>query len=74
MRNTGLNATNEKYQQAFVLPAVESLKAPDAVILPPGMFKAGRVLEVYAESAWRIKLVDMIERGADFERCTYGGA
>ena len=51
-----------------------SLSAPDTVILPPGMFKAGRVLEVFAESGWKIKLVDLIERGADFERCTYGGA
>jgi hypothetical protein len=74
IRPTGLNAANEKYLQAFILPAVESLKAPDAVILPPGMFKAGRVLEVYAEGAWKIKLADMIERGADFERCTYYGA
>jgi hypothetical protein len=32
------------------------------------------VLEVLAESAWQIKLGDIIERGADFERCTYGGA
>lgn len=74
VRNTGLNAANEKYQQAFLMPAVESLKAPDTVILPPGTFKAGRVLEVFAESGWKIKLADLIERGADFERCTYGGA
>jgi len=73
IRNTGLNASNEKYQQALLLPAVESLKAPDTVILAPGMYKAGRVLEVFAESAWQIKLGDIIERGADFERCTYGG-
>jgi hypothetical protein len=37
------------------------------------MFKAGRVLEVYADRAWQIKLIDIVERGADFERCTYGG-
>ena len=74
VRNTGLNAASEKYQQAFLMPAVESLKAPDTVIVPPGLFKAGRVLEVFAESGWKIKLADLIERGADFERCTYGGA
>jgi len=74
VRHTGLNAVHEKYQQAFFLPAVESLKAPDSIILPSGMYKAGRVLEVYAETAWQIKLVDMTERGVDFERCTYGGA
>ena len=73
VRNTGLNAANDKFAQAFMLPAVESLKAPDAVILPPGLYKAGRVLEVYAERPWQIKLADIIERGADFERCTYGG-
>ena len=73
IRHTGLNAANEKYQQAIMMPGVESLKAPDTVILAPGMFKPGRVLEVYAESAWQIKLANIVERGVDFERCTYGG-
>ena len=73
IRHTGLNAVSEKYQQAFIMPGVESLKSPEAVILPSGLFKAGRVLEVYADQAWQIKLVDIVERGADFERCTYSG-
>jgi hypothetical protein len=74
VRNTGLNATNEKYQQGFLMPAVESLKSRDSVILPPGTFKPGKVIEVFAETAWKIKLAEMIERGPDFERCSYGGA
>lgn len=73
VRNTGLNASNDPYQQALLVPAVESLKSPDSIILAPGMYKAGRVLEVWSERTWQIKLGDIIERGADFERCTYGG-
>ena len=56
------------------MPAVESLKVPDSVIMPAGWFKQGKVLEVNAERGWKITLIDLIERGPEFERCSYGGA
>ena len=74
VRQTGLNAVNEKYLQGFLVPAVEMLKSPDTVLMPAGWFKPGKVIEVYTDKAWRITLIDVVERGGDFERCTYGGA
>lgn len=74
LRQTGLNATKEKYQQGFLLPAVEAIKVPDTVLMPAGWFKPGKVIEVFSDKPWRITLVDIIERGPEFERCTYGGA
>ena len=56
------------------MPAVEALKIPDSVLMPAGWYKAGKVIEVHSDKPWRITLVDMLERGGEFERCTYGGA
>ena len=74
LRPTGINAAKEKFHQGFLVPAVEMLKTPDSVLMPAGWFKAGKVIEVHSDKPWRITLVDLIERGPDFERCTYGGA
>ena len=74
LRQTGINATKEKYQQGFLVPAVDTLKTPDSVLMPAGWFKAGKVIEVHSDKPWRITLVDVIERSGEFERCTYGGA
>jgi hypothetical protein len=74
LRQTGINAAKEKYHQGFLVPAVEALKTPDTVLMPAGWFKPGKVIEVYADKPWRITLIDVIERGSEFERCSYGGA
>lgn len=74
LRPTGINATKEKFHQGFLMPAVEILKTPDSVLMPAGWFKPGKVIEVDSDKPWRITLVDVIERGGEFERCTYGGA
>ena len=74
LRPTGINAAKEKFHQGFLMPAVEMLKTPDSVLMPAGWFKTGKVIEVHADKPWRITLLDLIERGGEFERCTYGGA
>ena len=71
-RQTGLNVVSEKYQQVLHLPAVQSVHAPETLLLPLGWFKAGRVLDLYSERAWQVRLGAMVERGLDFERCTFG--
>ena len=71
-RQTGLNVVSEKYQQALHLPAVQSVHAPETLLLPLGWFKAGRVLDLYSERARQVRLGAMVERGLDFERCTFG--
>ena len=73
LKQTGLNAAKEPWRQGFMMPAVELVKAPNTVIMPAGWFKPGMVLEVQADKPWRITLIDVIERGGEFERCTYGG-
>ena len=68
VRATGLNVQNEKYVQALSLGAVAAVSSPPSLVLPSGWYKPKRVLELFVESAVRVRLTDVIERGADFER------
>lgn len=68
VRGTGLTAAQEKFQPGFLLPAVPAVNEPESVILPAGWFRAGRILELYAEAPGQIRLTGSLERGTDFER------
>lgn len=72
VRRTGVMATPDPYRPGFVLPAVSAVQQPLSLILPPGGFKAGRIMEVWTARITRhFKLEALIDRGADFEsaRC-----
>ena len=71
VKPTGLNVQNEKFVPALALAAVPALKAPASVILPAGWFKPKRVIELALESVARVRLIEVIERGLDFERVGY---
>lgn len=71
VRATGLNVANEKWIQALTLTAVAALESPPTLLVPTGWFKPKRVVEVFVQSAVRVRLVDLVERGVDFERVTY---
>ncbi|MGQ0651602.1 MAG: hypothetical protein ACT4P4_04925 [Betaproteobacteria bacterium] len=74
VRGTGLNATTEQYAPALALGAVQALNAPPALVLPSGWFKPKRVIEVFTEGAVRARLLEVLDRGTDFERVTYENA
>jgi hypothetical protein len=67
-RSTGVNARNEKFQPAFLTGPVPALQATAAAILPPGLYKKDKVLEIHSETLSKIKLGDSLERGFDYER------
>jgi hypothetical protein len=71
IRPTGLNAAAEKYVPALSLPAVPALHSPASLIVPSGWYRPKRVLEVYAETPEQLLLTGVIDRGSDFERCTF---
>ena len=70
-RPSGLNAANEKFVPSLSLTAVEALNAPPSLILPAGWYKPKRVIDVYLDSALRVRLDAVLERGSDFERVAY---
>jgi hypothetical protein len=74
VRGTGLNATTDQYVPALALGAVQALNAPPALVLPSGWFKPKRVIEVLAGDSAKARLLEVLDRGTDFERVTYENA
>lgn len=68
VRPTGINSSSEKFVAALFCPALAALNTPASLILPPGWFRASRVLEVYGDTSESLQLSSVIERGSDFER------
>ena len=71
VRPTGLNVPNAKYVQALSLTGVAAQNSPPSLVLPAGWFKPRRVVEVYVEGHIKVRLVEIIDRGNDYERCSY---
>src|SRR6266516_2435183 len=65
------HAAAEQYTQAFLLPAVAALQAPETLVVPAGWFKPNREIEVLAERSGKLRLASLVDRGADFERVTF---
>ncbi|HEY6720324.1 MAG TPA: hypothetical protein VI363_01685, partial [Burkholderiales bacterium] len=61
----------EQYTQALMLAAVAALQTPETLVLPAGWFKVDREIEVFNERAGQVRLLSIIDRGADFERVTF---
>jgi hypothetical protein len=74
VRGTGLNDKAERPTSALSLGAVAAVKSPPTLVLPAGWYKPKRVLEVVAEKPYNVRLTEVIERGADFERVAYEAA
>jgi hypothetical protein len=67
VRRTGVLATPDTYQRAFLLPEATEGHAA-TLILPPGYGKPERIVEVWTPMATRrFKLLAVLDRGADFE-------
>jgi hypothetical protein len=61
------------YVQGFRLPPNESLKVPEMLVLPSGLAKRGGRVDIFHPghgSAKEVKVLDFVERGADFDRVT----
>ena len=71
VRATGLNVQQESWVPGLALTAVAALNSPASLVLPAGWYKPKRVIELDAESTGRVRLTEVMERGADFERVTY---
>jgi hypothetical protein len=69
------NSTNsnpgkgQEYELAFLTPAVTMPASPMTMLLPAGWFQSGRLLELRGADRRIAKLLTLIERGADYDRC-----
>jgi len=71
VRPIGVNVAEEKYVQAFALAAVPALNAPPTLVTAAGWFKPKRVIEAAIHRPLRVRLLEVVERGTDFERLSY---
>lgn len=62
--------TTEPFVQGFLLPAFAALQAPETLVTPAGWFKPKREIEV-ADRQGRVRLVEVVDRGPDFERLSF---
>ncbi len=71
VRPTGINALSEKFVPAICMPAVPALKVPETLLLPAGWYRPKRVIELYLEAAQPVLLTAVLERGSNFDRCSF---
>jgi hypothetical protein len=67
----GIDNSGERYRRAFLLPAVPALNVPVTIIIPSGWFKSERRLGIYTDRPRVIKLLQIVDRGKDFDRASY---
>jgi cyclic-di-GMP-binding protein len=71
IKPAGANA--DPYVQGFLLPAFAPLQAPETLVTAAGTFKPKREMEI-ADRPGRVRLLELVDRGADFERVTFESA
>lgn len=72
-RRAALNSSDKhRFAQAFWLPEMPALQAPESVVLPAGWFHpGGRVDIAEGDEVREVKMLALIEKGADYERVTF---
>jgi hypothetical protein len=61
----------EMYSRAFLLPAIPAAGAEQSLVIPQGWYHAGRIIDLYTDNAWRVKLLSLLDDGPDFERVSF---
>lgn len=67
--NFNPSAGIKSFERGLLLPEIPP-STPTTLILPAGWYQAGRVIEIHGDHKQDVKLVGLLEKGSDFERCT----
>jgi len=59
-----------RYDRALLLPEVPAPATPATLILPAGWFQSGRFVELFSDRKQVAKLLNLLEKGNDFDRGT----
>ena len=57
------------YVRAFMLPAIPAMQTDATIILTPGLYHLGAVLEILGQG--NVVLKDLVQRGSDFDRVNF---
>jgi len=70
-RPTGPNVgVGMRYDRALLLPEVPAPATPSTLLLPSGWYAPGRVIELFTDRKQLVRLQSLLEKGADYDRCT----
>jgi hypothetical protein len=70
VRPSNFTPSNSRYERALLLPEVPAPATPATLILPAGWFQSGRFVEVFSDRKQVAKLLNLLEKGSDFDRGT----
>jgi hypothetical protein len=70
VRPSNFAPDSSNYERALLLPEVPASATPATLLLPPGWFQSGRFIEVHSDRKQVAKLLNLLEIGSDFDRCT----
>jgi hypothetical protein len=70
-RPTGVNVLDAEYVPALSLTGIAAINSPPSLVLPVGWYKPRRVIEAYVQSALKVRLTEVLDRGSDYERVAY---
>ncbi|MFN7085625.1 MAG: hypothetical protein ACK4N4_03245 [Burkholderiales bacterium] len=70
VRPSASHPANGSYGRALLLPEVSAPATPATLILPAGWFQSGHIVEILAGHKQVVKLLNLLEKGSDFDRGT----
>lgn len=62
--------TKGGFERGLLLPELPTPATPITLLLPTGWYQPGRFVELHGEQKNVAKLVNLLEKGSDFDRCT----
>lgn len=65
------NGAGDRFVIGFLLPEVPAMNAATSLVIPAGVYQAGRILEMFTTTTWRVRITGVLHRGSDFDRVTY---
>ena len=68
--NFGAPSGIKGFERALLLTELPAPSTPATLILPTGWYQAGRFVEVHSDQKQVAKLVNVLEKSSDFDRCT----
>ena len=60
-----------RFELAFLLPAVPALKTEATLVLPTNWFRPARSVEIHGASPLKVNLGSLVQRGPKFDQVTF---
>jgi hypothetical protein len=63
--------SNRQYEPALLLPAISGKSQPPTLFLQPGWYQPKGSLDLYVNQKSSVRLLDLVEKGPNFEQVTF---